>query len=302
MLWLWIVIIAQLFNAGALLLDKFLLTKRFPHPGFLTFWTATWNLLGVVFIFWNFNFAASHRTLILALLSGIVFTIALQFFYMGVKKGEASHIAPLTGGIVPLATCLFSYFWLAERLNYWQLLAVGLLVAGTLIISFEKSLKYHGWHIGMLWAIIAGGFFGLSYVLSRIVFMTDTFSTGFVWGRVGCFVAALPLLLIPVVRQGIFAKGEKKKKRLESSLLILAGNKTLGGLAFVGLSFAISLTSATLVNALSGIQYVFVFLLIIFFTWKLPRFFKEKITRSELIQEILALLLIAAGLGLIVVK
>ncbi|NQT49774.1 DMT family transporter [Candidatus Kuenenbacteria bacterium] len=300
MIWFWVVIISLFCNAGAQLLDKFLLTKKFPNASVLTFWTAIGNLLGIVFIFWEFNFFPGWYLFIIALLSGVAFTVALQFFYMGMKKGEASHIAPLVGGTVPVFTFIISYYWLAERLTFYHQIAVLLLVVGALLISFEKSKKYSGVHIGMLWAVIAGLFFALSYVMMRRVFLDETFSTGFVWARLGSFVAALPILFSKRARNMIFAKSEKQKEKAKSGLGILAVNKSLAALYFVGINYAMSLTSATLVNALAGLQYAILFIMIYISTKKLPKFFNEHFTRKEIVQQVVAILFIIGGLAFLV--
>ena len=300
MLWLWIVLISQFCNAGAQLLDKFLLTKKFSRPGVLTFWTAVGNLLGVVFVFWNFNFQPSWSVLIWSLVSGAAFTIALQFLYMGLKTGEASHIAPLVGGVVPMASFVLSYFLLGERLTMVQAAAVGLLVLGALLISSEKSQRHSGVHIGMLWAVFAGVFFAASYVVARYTYLNDTFSTGFVLARLGSFVAALPLLFFPGVRRLIFARDKATAAQEKSGLLILAVNKVLAAIYFIGMNYAISLASATLVNALAGLQYAILFVLIYILSAGHPKFFHEQFTRREVVQEIFALLLIFAGLVLVV--
>jgi len=299
MLWLWIVLVAQFAQAGALFLDKLLLTKSFPRPAVLTFWTAIANLLGVVFVFGDFQFFPGWKILILSLISGITFTIALQFLYMGLKKGEATHITPLVGAVVPVASFILSYFWLHEVLSLNQTVAVVFLVLGALVISSETTKKRTGWHIGMLWAIFAGLFFAVSYVLARGVFIETSFSTGFVWARVGSALAALPILLMPGIWQDLFAK--KKKKEKTSAFGILAINKGLAALYFVGMNYAISLTSATIVNALAGLQYALLFLLILIVTKYWPKTLKEYFTKKEIIQEIFAILLIIVGLGFLVI-
>jgi len=297
MLWFWIVFVSQFANAGAQILDKFLLTKKFPRVSVLTFWTAVWNLLGVAFIFWNFVWFPGWSVLVLALLSGIFFTIALQFLYSALKTGEASHIGPLVGGVVPVVSFIVSYFWLHERLTTLQLLSIVLLVVGTLLISFEKSRKHNGWHVGMVWGLLAGIFFGLSYVISRGVFLQTTFSTGFVWARIGGFIAALPLLLNSTVRSDIFVKTKEKKEKLESGLTVLIVNKTLAVIYFLGMNYALSLTSATVVNALAGLQYAIMFVLIYIFTKFIPKFFQEQFTRREILMQIVAILIIGMGLA-----
>lgn len=300
MLWFWIVIVSQFANAGAQLLDKFLLTEKFPRAVVLTFWTAVWNLLGVVFVFWDFVFFPGWYVLVLALFSGVAFTVALQFFYMSMKSGEASHIGPLVGGVVPVVSLILSFFWFGEVLEGNTLWGVVLLVIGTFLISFEKSKKHNGWHIGVLWGILAGLMFGLSYVLVRGVFLETTFSTGFVWARIGGFLAILPVLFSSNVRSLIFAKSKKKKQKMKSGLLIFVVNKSLAAFYFVGMNYAISLTSATLVNALAGLQYAILFILIYIFTKTLPKFFKEDFSRGELALQTFAILFIVAGLALTV--
>jgi len=300
MLWLWIVLLSQFCNAGAQLLDKFLLTKKFPRPGVLTFWTAVGNLLGVVFVFWQFNFQPSWSVLIWSLVAGAAFTVALQFLYMGLKTGEASHIAPLVGGVVPVASFVLSYFALGERLTVTQAVAVGLLVLGALLISSEKSRRHSGIHIGMLWAVLAGVFFAVSYVVARYTYLQDTFSTGFVIARLGSYIAALPLLLFPAIRRLIFVRDKEAAQKEKSGLMILAVNKVLAAIYFIGMNYAISLTSATLVNALAGLQYAILFVLIYILSSGHPKFFHEQFTRREIIQEIVALVVIFVGLILVV--
>jgi len=301
-MWLPIVIISQFANAIALFLDKFLLTKKFPRPAVITFWTSVGNLLALVFVFWDFEMFPGWKIMILSLIAGAVFTIGLQFLYLGIKEGEVSHITPLTGAVVPVVTFIISYFWLGEMLAMGQLIGVLFLVFGALLISFEKSVRHNGLHIGMLWAVIAGVFFAVSFTLLRGVFMEVSFSTGFVWSRIGAFAAALPLLLLPGMLKDVFGGGTKKKRKDTSSgLLILAINKFFAAIYFIGMNYAIALVSATLVNALAGLQYAILFLIIFVSTKLFPRFMKEKFTRGEIVQQVLAIVLIMIGLGLIII-
>jgi len=301
MFWLWIVIISQFFNAGAMFLDKFLLSKRFPRPAVLTFWTAVWNLLGLVFIFWNFDFLPGPKILFCSILSGIFFTLALQFFYMALKRGEATHISPLVGAVVPVGSFVISYFWLGELLNFNQTIAVVCLVFGALVVSFETTESRKGWHIGMLWAVIAGLFFATSYTIMRGVFLETNFSTGFVWARAGAFLAALPFLCSRPVRNSLFkAQKNQSKRQTLSGLVILAINKSLAALYFLGMTFALTMASATLVNSLAGLQYAILFILIFFISKIRPAVLREHFTRSEIIQEIIAIAFIMLGLGLLV--
>ncbi|MFH0987967.1 MAG: EamA family transporter [Parcubacteria group bacterium] len=301
MLWAWIVIASQAFNAGAMLLDKFLLTKKIPSPAVLTFWTCLANLLGVVFVFWNFHFNPGTYLLILSLLSGASFTAGLWFYFLAMKRGEATHIGPMVGGVVPIVSFAMSYLWLGERLTATQNIAVLLLIVGIFIISFEKTAKHSGWHLGMLWAIFAGAFFAVSYVLIHVAYQSETFSTAFVWARVGCMAAALLLLFHAKTRRAIFTMDASQSSLDRSSVLILAVNKVMATLYFLGMNVAVYLASATLVNAFAGLQYVFLFFAMLVSTRFYPKFMKEYFSRWELATEIIALLFIAAGVGVMLI-
>ncbi len=298
-MWLPIVIISQFANAFSLFLDKFILTKKFRHPAVLTFYTALASLIGIVFIFGDFNFNPGLKVVTWSLISGALFTLALHFLYMGMKTGEATHISPLSGSVIPVFTGIFSYFVFHEVLTWMQLVAVGLLVLGAFIISFEKSRKHNGWHIGMLYAVIAGMLFALSYSLIRGVYLEASFATGFVWARFGTAGAALCFLLHPAVRKEIFHP-KKTKKGEKSNWSILIVNKGLAAVYFIGMNFAISLASATLVNAMAGLQYVLLFLITAGSTWLFPKFEKEDFTRREVFMQISALILIGIGLGFLI--
>ena len=81
---------------------------------------------------------------------------------------------------------------------------------------------------------------------------------------------------------------------------IILGDKILGVVGVVLIQYAIALGSVTLVNALVGIQYALMFLLIFLLTKFAPRIFKEEFTKRELAIELIAIFFVVAGSGLFV--
>jgi len=74
-------------------------------------------------------------------------------------------------------------------------------------------------------------------------------------------------------------------------------------LATVLQSLAIALVPVAylaIVNALKGIQYVFLFLLTILFSYYLPSYLKETLSKKALVQKISAIFLISLGLVILV--
>jgi hypothetical protein len=69
----------------------------------------------------------------------------------------------------------------------------------------------------------------------------------------------------------------------------------LSVIGIVLVHYAIAIGRVTLVNALEGVQYVFMFILIYLSTKFWPRVFKEYFTKRELLIETIAIVLVAAG-------
>jgi hypothetical protein len=61
------------------------------------------------------------------------------------------------------------------------------------------------------------------------------------------------------------------------------------------IQLAAALGSVTIVFALAGLQFVFLFILIILLTKFTPKLFKEYFTRTEVIIQSIAILLVVAG-------
>ena len=80
----------------------------------------------------------------------------------------------------------------------------------------------------------------------------------------------------------------------------MAVNKGLAAFYFLGMNFAISLASATLVNALAGLQFALLFVVVFVSSKLVPKFFNEYFTRTEIIQQIIAMLFIIGGLAFMV--
>ena len=79
----------------------------------------------------------------------------------------------------------------------------------------------------------------------------------------------------------------------------MVGAKITAGFGSLFVSLAVALGSASLVNALQGAQYVFLFLMTILLARKWPEILREKITGAIIAQKFAAIALICVGLALI---
>jgi drug/metabolite transporter (DMT)-like permease len=139
---------------------------------------------------------------------------------------------------------------------------------------------------------VAGILFGLSVVLLKTIFNQTTFIDAFFWSRMGNVVAALSLLFFPSIRTHLFTIS---KKTSHKTGFLIIGNRILGGLSFLSVLYAIKLGSASIVNALSSLQFVFIFILIFLFRHKVPELYHHEFRKGHVLHKVLAMCFIIVG-------
>ena len=112
----------------------------------------------------------------------------------------------------------------------------------------------------------------------------------------GQFLGALFFIISKEVREEVFKKREILERKTATIFLF---NQVIGASAFVLQNFAVALVPFSFlafINALEGTKYAFLLIFSLFLSFKFPQILKEKISKKILIQKILAILLIGAGL------
>ncbi|MBI4709076.1 MAG: DMT family transporter [Candidatus Portnoybacteria bacterium] len=292
MTWFLFAIFGYFLNAAVSVVDKFLLSQRATtRPAVYTFYIGFLSIFAFVLAPFGFYWPGLGQVLI-ALLAGATFLIGLWYLFEAVDIGSASRVFLTFGGLTPIVVLGLSFLFLGERLSTTQILAFLLLVAGGFLVSFKKEPQRKK-EKRFRFIIIAVILTAISLVLTKYVFMHQDFISGFIWTRIGSFLTALLFLIPQELRHAIFGSGKQSKGGMS---LLLISNKAVAGGATVMVSFAISLGSVSLVNALQGVQYVFLLILTAMLSKKFPQIIHEKVTTKIIIQKLLAILLIGAGL------
>jgi drug/metabolite transporter (DMT)-like permease len=222
------------------------------------------------------------------------------------KKGEATRVTTVVGAVIPVITYTLSLIILQESLPGLKIFGVAALIAGGILISLELGKKkQRKFFYGFFEAVLAGILLALAYTLFKKFYAGDNFINVFVWTRLGVFAGAVSFLLIPTFRKAIFSslvKFKKPNRDHKKTGLLFIFNKALGGIGSIILNYSFSLGNITVINALISIEYTFVFLLGIGFTFWRPEIFREKIDRKSLVQKMAAIGIVAAGVVLVSVK
>ncbi len=301
MLWLIIIIVAYFLFAIVALGDKYLLAGA-PNPKSYSFYVGILGGLVLILIpFVGFSVPAFYQILF-CFLAGAMFIFAILGMYEGLEKFEASRIIPAVGGILPLFTFFLVYFFSGRKeiLGAWELLAFLLLLLGSVLVTIElgKRISFASLKISAVTAFL----FALFFVLTKYVYMMLPFWNGFIWIRIGAFLVALFFIFFKEVRREIFARKFTFNKKTGIFFVL---NQGIGTGAFILQNWAIALTGLvylSVINALQGVQYVFLFIFTIFLSLKFPKILKEEISKKVIFQKILAIILIGAGLVILALR
>lgn len=309
MSWIIIALIAYFFLALVNIGDKLFLGNFIPNYKAYTALIGIFGLAIFLLAPWFLAWPGFY-VFIISLLSGALFISALFLFFHSLQIGEVSRVIPFIGGLVPIFSLILSVFFLGQVLQSKQWLAFALLLLGTVLIV-RTPHNTHWWHHlpiikdltgrhnlevfeEIIIITLASVLFAASFVSSKYVFSQTEFLNGFIWIRLGSFLAIIVLLLKRDTRKA-FKKAINKIKSKKG--LLFLGNQGFGAIGFTLQNLAISLGSVALVNAMQGVQFVFVIGLAALATLKFPKAFKgEKVNQKIILEKFIAVVVIAVGL------
>jgi hypothetical protein len=174
------------------------------------------------------------------------------------------------------------------------------MVAGSVAIVYDPiAWNFKSFKLGALAAFL----YALAVVLAKTVYTRMAFFPGFILISIGSVATALFFLVSKEVRKEAFQI--KGPKRPAGTTALFFSNQALGASAFVLQSYAISLAPFALVamiNALAGVQYIFLFLFSTLVSVYFPKLIKENISRKAIVQKCFAIVLIALGLSILALK
>jgi drug/metabolite transporter (DMT)-like permease len=307
--WFYIALEAYFLLAIVNLTDKFLIDGVIKNSKTYTFlvcfmggaifvlapWFLTWP--GLVIFLFNF-------------LSGIIFVAALYFLYESLRRGDASRVVMVIGGTIPIFSVIFSYFFLHEYLNVYQIIGTVFLLIGVFTIAFipsrhsfwEKLLSSYRQEISgkeniIIFTLLSALFYSLYFVISKYAYSQQPFLSGFIWIRFGAFLTVTAFLLVKKTRRDIIKslKPAPDFSHQKKNLWLFLFNQVLGAGSFLLQNYAIALGPVAIINALQGFQYGLMIVLGFIFG-RFVKLFRSDSSLRVVAQKIAALVFISIGL------
>lgn len=277
----------------SLIWDKILLRR--PETRNLlsyVFWLGFISVFGLILIPFGFRMPPGSA-IALAFGAGLMNLAANYFYYAALKAGEASQTLAVMGGFSPLATALIALPLLKSPFGRASMWGFGLMVAGGFVMFFAEKVNVKKVLPLVLWASAS---FGMLNVMQKMAFDETNFVSAYVFFTIGTFVGALLLLVKPSWRKQIFENSEKAEPRNRFWYLV---NRFMAGVGSFLIFLAISRTSPAIVEAITGVRYVIIFVGAYGITRLRPRLLSENFSRHALIGKSLATAMIAAGLVMV---
>ncbi len=287
-------LLAYLFNALAVLTNKFLLNKTIPDPLIYVFYISLVSLLAILAL--PFTKIPSLEVWFLASSSTILWTLGAYFMFKALKIGQVSRVIPIIGTLVPLVLLVFASQ--TNSVSPLQTLAISLLILGMVFLTitdWQGDFKFRE----LLFEVLSAGFFAVSYIILRQAYQSSDFFSVIVWSRLILLPLGLIILLIPHLRRKIITSQGPKINFLSKPGLIFLGGQISGTASELLLLFSISLANPALVNSLQGTQYIFLLVLSLILAKKYPAIFEEKYTLSTLSHKFIGIIFIGSGLYLL---
>ncbi len=283
MTWLLVAILAQIILGTSAVFDKFLLRRKFFDPLVYTFWLGLLGIFALIILPFGFGLL-SLNTIAIAIIAGALFVLAMLFLFYALDYSEASATLPVIGGFSPIFTLIIGYFLMGSFLGFGELSAFFFLVLGGIVLFLveKKELRF----LSFIFITASALSFGLSNVLSKIVFQAGPFIPGFVWIKIGGVIFVLFLLLRKSFRQRIFSSSRQAKTKYH---LLYFVNRAYAGAGSILVYFAISLAHPAIVDATQSLKYIVIF----FCAWLL---LKERFKGRILAGKIIATIFIAFGI------
>lgn len=290
-LWIALAAFAQLITAGNVLIDKYVLVthEHLGKPVVYAFYVSILSSVVVVLVPFGVISLPSAIVLSLACLASVTFILSIYFLYRALKRGHASDAVPLIGAISAIVTATLAFIFLHQDLPRAFIPAFLLFVIGmTLISHFRLSWK------GLGDVAVSGVCFALTAVLIKLIFLHVGFLQGFFWSRMTNVLGALLLLAIPANRQAIFHGYRRSSSKMKGLVIF---NKALGGSAGFLTLAAINLGSVSIVNAMAGLQFAFLLLLVSIGAQFFPHVFRGEVRKHNFPHQLYGVFCIMAGLA-----
>jgi drug/metabolite transporter (DMT)-like permease len=289
--WLFIQLGTTSLTAFNNILDKKLIDRQGVHP---LLCMGTFGFVGLPVIALGITGLVSWPALldlVLPLVGGLCFVLAVVFYYQAVALDEVSRLVPLLR-LSSLMVLLFSAFLFGERLQPTQYIAFATMLLGSVLLILKPGERSLTLSRGAGLMLSAAALLAVRSTLVAELYKRYSLGVAFVADQTGVTVGVATLLILAPGKRKLW-QGIRMIDRSTQAMLV--GEQMVRLItSFLSAHVLVRVGSAALVSAMGGISPFFVLLLA---RWLLG----ESIDRRNLFSKTVGVSCMSLGMVLLMV-
>ena len=294
MSWILFSILAALTWAIVNTVDKYILTKWVRKPIVPVMILGIIGVLASILVYLFHGFSTlSYLNIALAFVAGIFYILMNIFYFKAVKVEEISRVVPLFY-LTPLFVLILAAIFLGEIFTPLKYLGIFLLVIGAILISSKNFIKI-SFGKAFWFMVLSSLALSISAVMTKYLLNFADFWTIFSWTRIGMIFALIPIFYFSF--PDLMSTVKEYGKKVVGVMFL---NESINVVGVLLITIATAVGYITLVNALSSIQPFFVLSFAVILSIFYPKILKEEISKSTVLQKLIAIILMFVGAILII--
>lgn len=298
MSWFFLALLAPILWAITNHIDKHLLEKYFEDNGVGTLMIFS-SIIGLIMmpILFLVNPAVLDIPLkdILILTFNSFLAVGVLWLYFEALKDEEASIVVVFYQLIPVFAYIFGFIILDEVLTQLQLIAMGIIIFGTLIISIEidkeNNFKLRRKTIYLM--TLAAALDALESVIFKFVAVQENVWSSLFWSNVGLGAIGIGLFVFVATYRKDFLQTVRSK-----SVPILSLNGINEGLYAAGnviFAYTFMVAPVALVLLTNSYQPLFVFAIGVILTLFFPKLGAENLRLMNVVQKLAAIIIVGIG-------
>lgn len=280
------------------ILDSHLISKRMPSTrSYLLVVSPVMLLVTLIFAFvFPLPAGLSFWQLMVAVASGLLRATFLVILLYSLRREEVSRVVPVIS-IYPVFVAIMAVPILGETLNYLQVLAIAIVVAGVVIISLKKRAGSSKNRLGATFFLLLG-----ASLLLAMADITSKYALDYIsfWNMYWISILSLVVILLLISLRRSVIKELAHVVNPRSALVLVAFNEMLVIVSAIMLFWAMEKGPVSLVSTITSTRPVFVLIYALILSRFLPGALLEgSLSRGVLKVRIIATAMIAGGIAII---
>jgi drug/metabolite transporter (DMT)-like permease len=294
-IYIWVALLSAAIFGLVTVLDKRLISRNMPSLAsyyvavaisLLSYATASLLITGIP------ENAPVDRVL-MAVLSGICWGVALGLMFWGYKYEEASRASAIIHTF-PVFVAILAVVFLGEILALGQWVAIFVVVAGAFLISLRGTEGRRMVRLNRAFPILIGASLFTALALSAGKYALEELPVGLVYSLRNYGMGGVFVLLW---RPGAFRQLIHAVRHKETLVLLFLAEFSLAPLATLLNVTAVNLGPVSLVATLTGTRPFFVFVYGTLLSLPAFRLLEEPLERNTLMVKLTSIVMIVAGIG-----